>query len=128
MINLKNTCATEHQDQASFFSWLARYYPHVHDVTYHIPNGRTSAREGAKYKSIGARSGVPDVCIAFPRSHYHGLYFEFKRVFGGRLTENQERWLQKLRDMGYKAEVVYGWEDAKRQLELYLGEENVSGL
>jgi hypothetical protein len=127
-MKLSIVCATEHQEQSSFFAWLARFHPDVYDVTYHIPNGRTSAREGAKYKSIGARSGVPDVCMAFPRSPYHGLYFEFKRVSGGVVSDAQKEWIRKLNEIGYKAEVVYGWQDAKRKLEFYLGEQNMSGL
>ena len=127
-MKLKQYCATEHQEQAAFFSWLARFHPDVYEMSYHVPNGRMSAKEGSKYKSVGAKSGVPDVCIAFPVEPYHGLYFEFKRVSGGIISESQQRWIKNLDEMGYKAEVVYGFEDAKRKIRSYLGGQNMSCL
>ncbi len=117
---VSNQC-TEHQEQAAFMSWLARFYPLIYDLTYAIPNGRMSAKEGAKYKAVGAKSGVPDVCIAYPVKPYHGLYIEFKRRDGGAgLSENQERWLVGLNHVGYKAVVAKGWEDGKYVVESYM--------
>jgi hypothetical protein len=113
---------TEHQEQIAFMSWLARFNPLVYEMTYHIPNGRLSAIEGAKYKRLGAKSGVPDVCIAYPVEPYHGLYIEFKRRDGGSgVSENQELWLVRLNHVGYKAIVCKGWEEAKDVFESYLG-------
>lgn len=119
---LKMEMATEHQEQAAFMSWLARFHPLVYELTYHVPNGRLSAAEGAKYKRLGAKSGVPDVCIAYPVKPYHGLYIEFKRRDGGGgLSEKQEYWLVHLNDVGYKAVMAKGWEEGKNVVESYLG-------
>lgn len=122
---LKDQMATEHQEQFAFMSWLARFHPLVYDLTYHVPNGRMSAQEGAKYKRLGSKSGVPDVCIAYPIKPYHGLYIEFKRRDGGSgLSENQEIWIERLNNVGYRAVVAKGWEEATTYFENYLIGEN----
>lgn len=121
-MRLKCTMATEHQEQAAFMSWLAKFHPKVYELTYHVPNGRLSAAEGSKYKRIGAKSGVPDVCIALPVEPYHGLYIEFKRRDGGSgLSETQSTWITKLSCVGYRAVMAKGWEEAKRIVEKYIG-------
>lgn len=121
MIQQKVMMASEHQEQASFMAWMARFHPSIYDLTYHIPNGRLSAREGSKYKAIGAKSGVPDICIAFPKNPYHGLYIEFKRIDGGSgLSDTQKKWINLLNSNGYKAVVANGWEQATTELEQYL--------
>lgn len=120
---LKQPCPTEHQEQAAFMSWLARFHPDLYKVTYHIPNGRTSAAEGAKYKAIGARSGVPDICVAAPnRKGHHGLYIEFKRICGGIVSPAQKTWISNLLANGYMVEVANGFEEATSIIERYLHE------
>lgn len=119
---LVSNILTEHQEQTAFMSWLARFHPLVYDLSYHVPNGRMSAREGSKYKNLGAKSGVPDICIAYPVKPYHGLYIEFKRKDGGSgLSDNQEMWLVRLNHVGYKGIVANGWEEGKKIVESYLG-------
>jgi len=125
-MKLKNLCATEHQDQAAFMAWLCRFHPEVYRMTFHIPNGRMSAREGAKYKSVGAKSGVPDICVAIPIKPYHGLYIEFKRVDGGAgVSDTQQSWLTALNFYNYKAVVANGFDEARKEIELYFGNQRM---
>lgn len=88
---------------------------------YHIPNGGVrSWKEAVKFRRLGVRAGVPDLCLPLPRSCYHGLYVELKRVSGGRLTDSQQFWLELLRKNGYMAEVCHGAEEAKKVIMGYM--------
>lgn len=116
----KSLIAPEAVEQETFFKWLAVAYPRVYEMTYAVPNGRTSAKEGAKYKRLGAKAGYPDVNVDYPVEPYHGLRIEFKRRDGGVLSESQELWLEKLSKKGYAACVACGWEEGKKILEDYL--------
>lgn len=117
---IRRKLAPEFEEQETFMKWLAVAYPRVYEMTYSVPNGRTSAKEGAKFKRLGAKAGVPDVCVAFPVKPYHGCYIEFKRRDGGVLSELQESWLERLSAKGYAACVACGWEEGKKILEDYL--------
>lgn len=116
----KSLIAPEAVEQETFMKWLAVAYPRVYELTYAVPNGRTSAKEGAKYKRLGAKAGYPDVNVDFPVSPYHGLRIEFKRRDGGVLSELQESWLERLSAKGYAACVACGWEEGKKIVEDYL--------
>jgi hypothetical protein len=72
-------------------------------------------------KAEGARSGVPDVCCAIAREHYHGLFLEFKKTKTGRVEADQVDWHNRLFNAGYKIEVVYTWVEARKIVMNYLG-------
>lgn len=67
----------------------------------------------------GLTAGVPDMTLAWPEGSHHGLYVELKRP-GGRLTDSQEEWLERLRKAGYAAKVCYGADEAIATIERYL--------
>lgn len=48
----------------------------------------------------------------FDNSFYCGLFVEMKRISGGTVSAEQNRWLEELRRAGYAAEVARGWEAA----------------
>jgi len=117
---MKTLQLSEHKEQELFFKWLNLAYPFESNFCYHIPNGRKDAIEGAKYKRLGAKAGVPDVHIAYPIYPYHGLYIEFKR--GNKLgfvSKSQREWINRLNSVGYKVEVCHGFEEAKKVVEIY---------
>lgn len=116
----KSLIVSEAVEQETFMKWLAVAYPRVYEMTYSVPNGRTSAKEGSKYKRLGAKAGVPDVVVAFPVKPYHGCYIEFKRSTGGIISELQKVWMDKLKHHGYAVCVAYGWEQGKHIIEAYL--------
>lgn len=107
---------TEEQEQLALVQWLT-----INNIIfYHIPNGgKRFYREGVKFKRLGVKAGVPDICIPLPRSPYHGLYIELKR-HGGKLTEEQQRWLDNLNSLGYRAEMVEGCDNAIKLIQDYL--------
>ena len=87
-----------------------------------IPNGgRRDPVTGALLKAEGTQRGFPDLFLYVPRRVYHGLAIELKRRVGGRVSPAQAEWLNRLREQGYKAIVCYGWDDARRVIEGYLG-------
>lgn len=117
---LKAQVALEKTEQEIFMKWLWKTKPEVHELSFAVPNGRTSAIEGLKYKRQGAKAGVPDVVVAFPVKPYHGLYIEFKRREGGKVSEAQQAWLDNLNRVGYLAVVAKGFDEAKNVMENYL--------
>lgn len=82
--------------------------------------GKRDAITGARMKAEGARAGVPDVFVAVPAQGCHGLFLEFK-IEGGRLSEKQKLWKERLHDQGYGVSVVYSYEEALNVLAAYLG-------
>ena len=50
---------------------------------HHSPNGgKRNAREAAKFKRMGTRSGFPDLFLAYPNKQYAGLFIELKAEGG----------------------------------------------
>ena len=69
-------CSSEDADLISFMSWLRFNYPHLKDISYHIPNESMKPVQGRLMdKKKGVLDGAPDVCIALTP----GVYIEFKR-------------------------------------------------
>ena len=116
-------CPTESTEQRMLFTWArlqAGRYPEL-GLLYHIPNeGKRSNIMGARMRAEGMRSGVPDVCLPVARGGFSGLYIELKRQRGGRVSENQQAWIDALRRAGNRAEVCKGWEAAKDVILDYL--------
>lgn len=112
---------TEHQEQRTFFEWLEVVKPTGWLNCFAIPNGANKSRASAgKFKAEGLRSGVPDVFYSYPSGGYHGLYIEMKRVEGGRVEENQKKWIERLRRSGYAVVVCKGSGQAIEAVERYL--------
>lgn len=116
---------TEAQEARTLMYW-AKFHPICREYLIHIPNGgsRKDAREGANLKAQGVRPGVSDYFLAYPSKKYHGLWLELKRKNPAPavLTAAQKDWLNKMNLVGYDAQLVYGWEAAKKIIEEYLSE------
>ena len=111
--NPKQIRPTEDEEQIALFKWI-QFQPEIRDHIFHIPNGKQRTKSaGAKLKKMGVRAGVPDLCLAKPRKHFHGLYIELKRIGGINPKGQQASWLKRLQNEGYMATVAYGWEHAK---------------
>jgi hypothetical protein len=76
---------------------------------------------GARMKAEGARAGVPDIFVAVPARGKHGLFIEMK-VEGGRLSQKQKEWRERLLAQGYGHATCFGVDDAIGVLDLYLGD------
>ena len=86
------------------------------------------ARELKKMRSC---SGLPDIMILEPRRSYYGLFLEIKKAGTTIFKKNgdirsdahlkeQEEILHQLKQKGYFAEFVVGYEEAKSIIDFYL--------
>lgn len=109
---------SEAQEQSLLATWLDRQNIRF----FAIPNGawHKNIHEGLKLKRTGVKRGTPDLAIPLPRKPYHGLYIELKRQKGGKPTPEQVDWINFLNNVGYRAEISYGFEDAKQLILNYL--------
>lgn len=126
MSSRTNMTPREDREQATLFSWAqmkSRAFPEL-ELMYHIPNGgfRTKT-EAARFRCEGVKAGVPDVCLPVARGGFHGLYIELKRREGGKVSENQSKWIANLKQQNYEAVVCKGWEAAADAIIKYLSNE-----
>lgn len=114
---------SENIEQQCLFRWAewkGKRHPEL-KLMYHIPNeGKRSKTAGGILKSMGLKSGVPDICLPVPSGTFHGLYIEMK-VGKNKTTDKQNEWLENLSNQGYKTAVCYGWERAAKEVLDYLG-------
>ena len=115
--------ATEATEQKLLFEW-AEYaevvYPEL-ELLHHVPNeGFRSLRAGHELKLQGMKPGVPDICLPVPKGRYHALYIEMKRSNGGRVSEAQNWWIDKLNGAGNLAVICHGFDEAKATILGYL--------
>jgi hypothetical protein len=103
-------------------------------LLFHVPNGGArSARSGARMKRLGAKAGVPDLCLPVMREapeaarvdRYGALWVEMKAPGGGRMRRAQRWWRKRLRRTGHAHAVCHSWEEARRVLCSYLDGEGV---
>ena len=117
---------TEHDEQVALIHWAKLTQSILPELAllHAIPNGgqRSKATAG-KLKAEGVQAGVPDLCLPVARGGYHGLYIELKHG-RNQPTQEQKRWLMRLRAEGYRAEVAWEFEGALDLIERYLSGEN----
>lgn len=97
------------------------------DYSYAIPNGQMlagNAKQRARLmnalKAQGLRTGASDLVIAVPRGRFHGLYLEMKRETKYRVSEDQEEFLDRMSDAGYRAAVAPGYNTAVQIVSEYM--------
>lgn len=98
--------------QFQFFKWLETY-PELREVSFAISNekGDRSVKAMRNLKMSGLTAGVPDVCICYPTSRYHGMFIEFKSAIG-RVSDEQFAMLTRLAKRNYKCVVCYSTGEA----------------
>lgn len=116
-------CPDEDEEQIALMQWAAVMsgrYPELR-LMYHIPNGGARSKpEAVRFKAMGVKKGVPDICLPVARGQFHGLYIELKRQRGGKASDEQKQWIEDLRGQGYAATVCKGWKQAAGTIEIYL--------
>lgn len=125
---MRNGIPTESEEQQALFRWAAYeacVMPEL-KLLYHVPNeGQRTRANGGRMKAEGLKAGVPDICLPVARGGFHGLYIELKRIKGGKLSEAQADWLERLAGEGHYCTVCKGWDAAKQTITAYLGGELV---
>ena len=121
----RNYTPLEDAEQEAFIQWCnfqASTYEGL-DLIYAIPNGGSRNQlEAVKLKRTGVKAGVPDLFLPVSRKGKHGLYIEMKRKEGGRLSDYQKEWLEKLSKQGYETAVCHGLDEAIAIVERYYSE------
>lgn len=109
---------TETQEQARLAAFLLGrgwvFTATANGVLTSPSQWRTLARSGVS-------PGVPDVLIFEPLGGYVGVAIEMKRLKGGKVSPEQERWLGWLQARGWCAFVARGADEAIARLEELAG-------
>ncbi len=126
---------TEHGHQAALFCWAAD--PNVRAALpelqwlFAIPNGGLRNPVTAnRLKATGVKKGVMDICLLVRRVEYAALWIELKRPKSvsptgkkrqaGKVSEDQQPWLDQARACGHGAVSCVGWEAARDMIIQYL--------
>ena len=87
----------------------------------HVPNeGKRDKIAGNMLRAAGLKTGVPDILIfsqAPNKPEARGIAIELKRVKGGRVSENQHKWLKDLDNLGWHTAVCKGYSATIKELE-----------
>ena len=117
----------EEEEQKALIQWtymMANKYQGL-DLIFAIPNGGSRNQiEARNLKLTGVKAGVPDLFLPVSRKGKHGLFIEMKRKEGGRLSDYQKEWIQRLTEQGYQTAVCKGFEEAINVIETYYGDDN----
>ena len=93
---------------------------HPRELLVHCPNGGfRDAREAAKFKEMGVRSGFPDLFLYRPSGEFHGLALELK-AGKGRQSDSQKEMEARLNALGYRYTVIRSFDEFRAAVEAYL--------
>ena len=116
----------EYNSQCAFINWCILHekkYPEL-SLVHSVPNEAKRSYALANHlKKSGLRSGIPDICLPYPKPPYAGLWLEFKHG-KNKSTPSQLIWQAKLRAAGHRVEVVYTVDEAIRVTKEYLNISN----
>lgn len=117
---------TESNEQIAAMDWLRAQHPDIALHTLHIGNERkASYYAGYIMKRMGVLKGASDLFMAWPSGGFHGLFIEVKSKIG-RPSAEQKAFLQRMRDVGYKAEICYGAEEVISTMKEYIAYQGIS--
>lgn len=117
---------TEDGHQAAIFCHFAlpeqqARFPECVKLLFAIPNGGLRDKiTAAKLKATGAKAGVSDMCLLVPRTTWHGMVLELKKIGGPKPRTDQIEFIQAARNQGFYATYAVGYLEAIEYLESYL--------
>lgn len=121
---MKNTTPLEKQEQIEFVN-----YCELHNITVvHIANEFISKNFQNRFSYIksmkkqGYRIGFPDLAILTKNKSgtHEVLFIEMKRQKGGRVSDEQKEWIERLDNEGYCVGIAKGCDSAINILNQYL--------
>lgn len=129
----KKRSTPEHDEQVALFFWAELNKNKVPELELllAIPNGAYYGGHWSvanRMKEEGVKKGVPDIFLPVPMTYLNegqvvgmkaGLWIEMK-AGKNKTSPDQDWWIGKLRDMGYRVEVCYSAEDAIKIIKEYL--------
>lgn len=108
----------EHESQVVFFNRIRALaineprFAQASRRTHAIPNGGGRRKaEAGRLKAEGVTKGVSDIFCSMPQGSFHGLYIEMKAP-DGRISSEQEAWLDESRALGYAGAVCWSADEA----------------
>lgn len=111
---------SEHYEQVLFVMWFRKQYP-KHKI-FAIPNGGSrgtgiSAKvTGSMLKAEGVDPGVPDLMIPAAK-----MFIEMKSK-SGKIKDEQQEYIDYLKECGYKVYVAYGADEAIQYTKAAMGD------
>jgi hypothetical protein len=108
---------TEHQEQQKLIAWLhiLRTQGKIAGA-FAVPNAaRRDARQAAYMRSEGLSAGVPDIVVCLKAGRV--VFVEMKASKGGRLSESQRAWQERLQAHGHSVATCHGFEEARQYIE-----------
>lgn len=122
-----NLTPYEDAEQEAVFRWaeiMAKSKPRRYaalSTMFAVPNGgRRDKVTAARLKRTGVKAGVPDIFLPVPRGGHHGLFVEMKREKGGRISDAQKKYMEKLAEQGYLCAVCHGAAEATEAIMQYM--------
>lgn len=121
-MNMKYAMRSEDTEQINVVSWAnwnMNRYPELRWL-FHVPNGGSrNKQEAVKFKQMGVKAGVSDLCLPYPKGSYCGLFVEMK--FGNnRQQDTQKEFLADMAAAGHFVATCYSAEEAIKVIEEYL--------
>lgn len=112
-VTKRNNCISEYQECKAYWDW-AQYHPPIGKyLIKHCNENKNPIWFNQYLLRIGMRPGLPDYQFPIPNEKWSGLWIEMKRK-GGKVQNNQIRWINDLKAINHYATVAYGAEDAIR--------------
>ena len=100
--------------------YMRKYYPDILLIPG-LGENQTTQRLRIDSWRKGYIPGSPDLIIPVPNKNYHGFALEFKTPLGtGRLSENQELYLNNIQMFNYKTLVSYDYDEICRSIADYM--------
>ncbi len=114
--NADNWIGTEDDFQIA----VARLLDRTNLQWFHVPNGgKRNAREGAKFKRMGVKAGVPDILITdHTIFDYVGLAIELK-VGKNMPSQKQYEFIDRMNRNGWEVVVCHGMKEVADALNAY---------
>lgn len=134
---------SEEQEDIAFLQWCGTMlykWPELRNILHIHNEGRRGfrgmARLMAHKKYLGGQAGIYDWCLPvriwakskeYWSVSYNSLYIEMKRQRGAyanpekAVSPEQKAWGERMTKLGHKCVVAYGWEEAAKAVEEYLG-------
>jgi hypothetical protein len=117
--------AKEHEIQCAFFEWVRLQENAIPllKLIFAVPNGGYRSKKTAvALKREGAKAGIPDVLFPLATQKYAGLALEFKRPKKGRLSDAQSEYIEQLKSVGWRVEVVRSADEAINLVREHINE------
>lgn len=120
----------EHHEQIATVQWFRHQYRNANGCLFAIPNGAILCDLPPRQRLLrmnyliaeGFKKGVSDLFLAYPVGGYAGYWLEMKDVKKtvSAVSPEQLDHLELMRKMGYAADWVSGFDQAKPALNAYM--------